>query len=96
MTYERFLKIIMTLKHEEERVNKLYQNKVDLIDFVYPYQSVITELIKEVYGEEGYDWFYWFCYDTDFGKKSYLTATDKDGNPICYDIESLHKHLENL
>ena len=74
MTYERFLKIIMTLKNQDERIDNLYQNKVDLIDFVDPYQSVITELIKEVYGEDGYDWFSWFCYDNEYGHKVFDTS----------------------
>lgn len=71
MTYDRFLKITMQLKRQDEIIHELYQKKVDLIDFADPYQEVITELIKEVYGEEGYDWWYWFCYENDYGTKNW-------------------------
>ena len=69
MTYERFLKITTTLKMQDELVSELYEKKVDLLEFMDPYHQVITELIKEVYGEEGYDWWAWFCYESDYGTK---------------------------
>lgn len=85
----------MTLKIEGERVSDLYDNKVDLIDFVDPYHTVITELIKEVYGEEGYDWWSWFCYDNKYGTGG-LEAWDKDKSPICHSFESTWEYLESL
>lgn len=93
MTYERFLKITLVLKRQDEIINRLYKNKVDLIDFVDPYHEIVTELIKEVYGEEGYDWFSWFCYENDFGSGT-LEAWDENKNPICYSHESLWEYLE--
>lgn len=93
MTYERFLKITLVLKRQDEIINRLYKNKVDLIDFVDPYHEIVTELIKEVYGEEGYDWFSWFCYENDFGSGT-LEAWDENKNRICYSHESLWEYLE--
>lgn len=69
MTYERFLKITTTLKMQDERVSELYERNVDLVEFTDPYHQAITELIKEIYGEEGYDWWAWFCYESDYGTK---------------------------
>ncbi len=69
MTYERFLKVILSLQKEDRTIKALYDNGVDLINFVDPYHEIINELIKEVYGEEGYYWFSWYCWENEFGQK---------------------------
>lgn len=71
MEYSRFLKIILTLQREDRVLQNLYKNRVDLIEFVNPYHEVITELVKEVYGEKGEEWFSWYCYESDFGQKDW-------------------------
>ena len=93
MTYESFLRVIKGLKKAEKDSNDAYKLNIDLLDFVDPYNIVITELIKEIYGAEGYDWLSWFCYENDFGQGK-LQAWDKDKNLICYSLESLHQYLE--
>ena len=95
MTLEKFTEVIDSLKKTGEDLNKLYKLNVDLVEFVEPYETIISRLIKEIYGEEGYDWFSWFCYDRDFGEKE-LGAWDENENPICYDIKSLWEYLESL
>lgn len=95
MTYERFLKVTLSIKKQDEVISDLYKQKVDLLDFVDPYHEIISELIKEVYGEEGYDWWSWFCHENDFGQKG-LEAFDENENPICYGFESLWEFLEGL
>lgn len=93
MTQKRFIDIVETLREQDEVIHNLYIKKVDLLDFVDPYQKVITELITELYGEQGYDWFSWFCFENDYGKKG-LEAWDENKTPICYDVESLWSYLE--
>lgn len=93
MTYERFLKITTTLKMQDEVVHDLYERKVDLVEFTDPYHQVITELIKEVYGDEGYDWWSWFCYESEYGTKG-VQAWDKNKNPICHSFLSTWEYLE--
>jgi hypothetical protein len=95
MTYEKFLKITLSLQKQDRILDTLYKNNVDLIEFVDPYHAIITELIEEVYGEEGKDWFSWFCYESDFGTKG-IQAWDEKGKPICYSHESLWEFLEGL
>lgn len=95
MTYEIFLKIILGLQKQNRIVSDLCKHKVDLIDFVDPYHAIINLFIYEVYGEEGGDWFNWFCYENDFGQKG-LEAWDENKNPICYSYKSLWEHLEKL
>ena len=93
MTYERFLKITLGLQKQDRIVSNMYDLKVDLLDFVDPYHHVITELLKEVYGEEGIDWWSWFCYENDYGNGG-LEAFDENKNRICYSHESLWEYLE--
>jgi hypothetical protein len=76
----------------------LYKNKVDLIDFSDEYDSIISDLLIEIYGEEGYNLFSWFCYELKFGKEVSIKnprAWDKKGNPICYNLHTLWDYLES-
>ena len=93
MELEKFKKIIETLRDASDLTDQLYKLKVDLIDFTDPYHGIIYQLMQEVYDENGVDWWSWFCYEKDFGRGE-VEAWDKDGNKICYDIESLHSMLE--
>lgn len=95
MKYDRFLKITLQLQKESEVLDKLYESGIDLINFVNPYHIVITELIREVYGDEGYDWWSWFCYENNYGQGE-LTAYDENGDLICYSFKSLWEHLESI
>jgi hypothetical protein len=96
MTYEKFDRIVTTIKDNSEAIQELYQRNVDLINFVDPYESLVAELIKEIYGKEGYDWFSWFVYEIDESNvsKENPRAWDKDKNPICYDRKSMWEYLE--
>lgn len=71
MNYESFLKVLLLLQKQERVIDTLYKNKVDLIDFVDPYHEIISELIIGVYGEEGHDWWSWYCYESNFGTKDW-------------------------
>jgi hypothetical protein len=102
MTYENFLKIILKQEVLDEQINLAYKLKIDLIEFVDGYHQIISILIKEIYGEDGYEWYSWFCYESDYGRKDWSSkngeiqyiATDENGNPICYSFESLWEYLE--
>jgi hypothetical protein len=95
MTYETFLKLTLELQRQERIVDDLYKNKIDLLEFIDPYHGLIHLLIKEIYGEEGVDWWSWFCYENDYGQKG-LEAWDENKNRICYSLESLWEFLEEL
>ena len=71
MTYESFLKVLLGLQKQDRVINKLYKLNVDVMDFADPYHEIISTLIKEIYGEEGYDWFSWYCYENDYGQKDW-------------------------
>jgi len=93
MTYENFLKLTLGLQKQDRIIDELYKHKVDLIEFADPYHQIISTLIREIYGEQGLDWFSWFCYENDYGQGG-LEAWDEDKNPICYSHESLWQFLE--
>jgi hypothetical protein len=95
MTYENFLKVITTIEKQDKAVSALYDLKVDLIEWTDPYGAIIVELLKEIYGEEGVDWFNWYCYENNFGIGG-LQAWDENKNLICYDYKSLWEYLEKL
>lgn len=95
MTLENFLKITLQLQKQDKIISNLYENNVDLIEFVDPYHHIIANLIKEIYGEEGYDMFSWFCFENDYGNGK-LKAYDVNKNQICYSHESLWEYLEKL
>lgn len=91
---EVFERIVFELKEQQEKLDKVYEAGIDLIDFTGPYESVISMLIGSIYGQEGRDTFDWWCYERDFGKRTDLTMTDKNGNELCRTIEELHQYLE--
>jgi hypothetical protein len=99
MLFKNFEEFISVYRNTLERSEKLYKLGIDLIDYSDEYHSLITRLFKEVYGEEGYEWFGWFCHESDFGERKYEGghgASDADGNPICYDLKSLWEMLEEI
>jgi hypothetical protein len=82
MNYASFLKILLLLQKQDLIIDTLYKNKVDLLDFVDPYHAIISELIEAIYGEDGYNWWSWYCYESDFGTKDWskqatYTTNDK-------------------
>jgi hypothetical protein len=104
MEYGEFLKVALGLQQESRVVSDLYDKRVDLIEFVDSYHTIISTLLKSIYGEKGLDWFQWFCYENDFGQSVYIDkdgnpthgATDENGEPICYSFESLWEFLEGM
>ena len=94
MTYEDFLAVGLRIQKIDKVRTELMKLGVDVLDLFEPYDEIVMVLIKEIYGEKGLDWFSWFCYESEFGQKH--GATDEDGNPICYDWESLYNYLEQL
>jgi hypothetical protein len=93
MEYTDFLKITLSLQKQARVLDALHKHGVDLYDVVDPYHEMISLLIKQIYGEQGLDWFQWFCGENDFGTNG-LEAHDADGTPICFSHESLWEYLQ--
>lgn len=83
MEYSDFLKVILGEKKASEDVGKAYKLGIDLIEFVDIYHSIINTLLKEVYDEEGCDWYSWFCYENEYGQRDWSKGDtyeeDSDG-----------------
>lgn len=92
---EVFKRIVLELKEQQEKLDKAYEAGIDHINFTGPYESVISMLIGSIYGQEGKETFDWWCYEKNFGERTDLTMTDKDGNELCRTIEELHQYLED-
>ena len=92
---EVFERIVLELKEQQEKLDKAYEAGIDHINFTGPYESVISMLIGSIYGQEGKETFDWWCYEKNFGERTDLTMTDKDGNKLCRTIEELHQYLED-
>jgi hypothetical protein len=93
MKFEDFERILSMIDEQDSRVNQLYKNKIDIMEFVDPYHSVIAMLFKEIYGEQGYDWIGWFVYENDMGRKK-LEAYEDDNTLICQDVKGLWEYIE--
>jgi hypothetical protein len=74
MTYENFLRVILQQQKCDKVVGEAYKLNIDLMDFVDPYHHIISTLIKEIYGEGGYEWYSWFCYESEYGQRDWSLA----------------------
>jgi hypothetical protein len=88
MEYSKFEEIIKRMKSHGERNSKAYELNIDLINFCDDLETIVSLLIREVYGEEGAGWFDWFCFDADFGEKDWSkSATYENVNGIMRKIK---------
>ena len=94
MKLEVFKEIIGVLKKHQTKIDNAYKAGIDLINFCDPLEQVISLLIGSYYGKEGKETFDWWCYDKNWGERTDLTMTDKNGNELCRTIEELHQWLE--
>jgi hypothetical protein len=97
MKLEVFNKIIESIQNQEKRSHEAYRLGIDLINYDVDYTLTIDLLFKAYYGEEGADWISWFLYERDSltgGEPN--AAWDANGDPICFDVPSLWKYVEEL
>jgi len=94
MKLESFAHLIKSLKDSSEKDREFYKLGLDLSNISDPYNQIITHLLRVYYGESGEDWISWFLYErVDDGESQ---AYDEEKNPICYDVESLWKFVEEI
>ena len=93
MRQEVFTHILDKIRDKSKRIDDLYELGIDLINFSDDSNEVINILLEVYYGKEGADWISWYLWEHDLKGGKYQ-ATDKDGNPICYDDHSLWEEVE--
>ena len=96
MKLEVFKQVINLIQRQQEKSHLLYKMGVDTMAYEEDFQSAINLLIKAYYGEAGADWVEWYLYEREGVGDSVCEATAADGSPICYDIPSLWKYVEEL
>jgi hypothetical protein len=71
MTYENFLKLTLGLQKASRQLEGLHELGVDLVNFTDPYNTIIHDLLGEIWTPEGVDWLEWFMWESDFGTKDF-------------------------
>ena len=101
MTFERFKFITDIMVQNSSRVDKSYDQGVDLVEFVEGYNVVTEYLWGEILTTEGLDWFNWFMYEKNYLQdgagnpemNAYSKINDGEQVEICKDLEGLYEYL---
>jgi hypothetical protein len=91
MTKEAFINLIERMKATSELVNEAYRLKVDLVEFLDPWEQIITILLKELFTKEGYEWISWWVYED--GRKAYEEVGDEVIEVPMDTAEDLYNYL---
>jgi hypothetical protein len=94
MKLESFEFLINSLASNFKTDHSFYELGLDISNITDPYHQIITHLLRVYYGETGEDWISWYLWERKEGDED--QAWDENKNPICYDIPSLWKHVEEL
>ena len=101
MTFESFKFITDLMVQNSSRVDKSYDQGVDLVEFVEGYNVVTEYLWGEILTAEGLDWFNWFMYEKNYLQdgvgnpemNAYSKINDGEQVEICKDLEGLYEYL---
>lgn len=96
MKLEVFDKIITQIQNQRNRSFAANRLGIDLMMYEEDYAEIISLLLSAYYGEAGRDWIDWYLYERDSVNGEVHQAWDEKGDPICYDIPSLWKHVEEI
>jgi hypothetical protein len=95
MKLEVFKTIIESMEVQGAKSIEAAKVGVDLIEYEEGWILALTLALNAYYGKTGGDWIWWYLYERTASKPP-LQAVDENNNPICYDITSLWKHVEEL
>lgn len=95
MKLEVFQTIIETLERQERQTIEIAKLGIDLLEFNEDWLQAVHLALYAYYGKEGGEWISWYLYERPVSLDE-PAARDKDGNPICYDIPSLWKYVEEI
>ena len=97
MQLKEFQNLLEKYKSFSDKISELHDIGFDFYEGKYPLMSDVESLfdimISTHYNEKGLDWINWFIYETNYGKKD-MEGKDENGNPICYDVNSLFEYIE--
>ena len=100
MTFEKFKHIVDLMVQNSAKLDRSYENGIDLIDFTEGYSIVINYLWGQVLTTDGLDWFDWFMYEKNYLQDGIgnpeMTAYSTDSGEqveIIKDLEGLYEYL---
>jgi hypothetical protein len=97
MKLKDFKKIVDTHKSGIAMISELYDLGFDLMEGKFQLSEIIDKQfdmsLSLVYTDAGIDWVTWYIYESEYGCKGGITATN-DGEPICYSVKSLWEYIE--
>lgn len=96
MTREDFKKMIGLIEGHSYKSEMVYNYGIDAIEFTDELNKVISMLMREAFGEIGYDWISWFLYEKESGAREDIRAFDENDNEIIRDIDELYDYVTNL
>jgi hypothetical protein len=67
-----------------------YEGQYKLAD---KYDNIFNIIFEYAFKVDGVDWINWFIWENNYGTKK-LEATDENGTPICYSVESLYDYVK--
>ena len=98
-TFEKFI-ILSIAKGKKEKA--IYENGLDLINFMDDYSSINNILLKSIYGEGASDIISDFIFDSIYdelekNKSNYVIYNDKDEILAdCSTLDSLYEYVESV
>lgn len=97
MSLKEFQELLEKYKSFQDKISELHDFGFDLYEGKYrlmsDVESMFDIMIASHYNEHAIDWISWFIYESDYGKKD-MKGKDENGQPICYDVKSLHEYIE--
>jgi hypothetical protein len=75
MSYEEFLKVLMSYKKINEEISELYDIGFDFLEGKYRMSDSVSTMFEAILGshytDEGVDWINWFIFENDWGQKDW-------------------------
>jgi hypothetical protein len=82
MSYEEFLKVLMSYKKINEDISELYDIGFDFLEGKYRVSDSVSIMFDAVlnshYTDEGVDWINWFIFENDWGQKDWSLSPTFD------------------
>jgi hypothetical protein len=98
LSYENFLKILLTFKKFNEDLSSLYKDGFDFFEGKYQLSehmgNILEIFLKTHYSPEGVEWINWFIFENDYGQRG-LDATD-NGEKVCHSFESTWEYVKQF
>lgn len=98
MNKDIFIKLVNTITNIDKSYDSLFKLGINIIDYplLNEINSLISDIIKEAYGDDGLDWIEWWAYEKSADSSIKAFEIDANGNQIEINktIDELYSYLE--